>query len=58
MIPVKIEESSPMWQHFQEDTKNEQQWVNLDLVQEIRDQARIHEQVAKKKGARKYNKKG
>ena len=41
MIPVEIHESSPRFLGFVEEESNEERKVNLDLIDEAREEARI-----------------
>jgi len=41
MIPVKIHESSPWFQNFIAKESDEGRKVNLDLLDEVREQARV-----------------
>ena len=41
MIPVEIQESSPRFQNFVAEESNEERKVNLDLLDEVREEARI-----------------
>jgi len=41
MIPVEIQESSPRFQSFVAEESNKERKVNLDLQDEVREEARI-----------------
>ena len=41
MIPVEIQENSPHFQNFMVEESNEERKVNLDLLDEVREEARI-----------------
>ena len=41
MIPVEIQESSPHFQNFVAEESNEERKVNLDLLDEVSDEACI-----------------
>ena len=41
MIPVEIQESSPRFQNFVEEDSNEERRLNLDLLDEVREEARL-----------------
>ena len=41
MIPVEIQESSPQFQNFVIEESNEERKVNLDLLDEVREEARV-----------------
>jgi len=49
MIPVKIQESSPRFQNFVVEISNEGRKVNQDLLDEVREQARIRSEAFKRK---------
>jgi len=40
MIPVEIQESSPRFQNFVAEDSNEERRLNLDLLDEVREEAR------------------
>ena len=42
MIPVEVQENSPRFQSFVVEESNEGRKVNLDLLDEVRDHARIN----------------
>ena len=47
MIPVEIQESSPRFQNFVAEESNEERSVNLDLLDEVREEARIKAKALK-----------
>ncbi|XP_068504336.1 uncharacterized protein [Phaseolus vulgaris] len=49
MIPVEIKESSPRFQNFVAEESNEGRKVNLDLLDEVREQARIKFEALKRR---------
>jgi len=55
MIPVELVETSWRRTNFDEQCKDDNLRANLDLVQEVREEARIHEEAAKLRAARRYN---
>jgi len=58
MIPVEIQENSPRFQNFEVEVSNEKRKVNLDLLDEEREEARIKaEEALKRKAEYKYNSK-
>ncbi|XP_068486696.1 uncharacterized protein [Phaseolus vulgaris] len=57
MIPVEIQESSPRFQNFVAEESNEERKVNLDLLDEVREEARIKVEALKRKVEYKYNSK-
>ncbi|XP_068474179.1 uncharacterized protein [Phaseolus vulgaris] len=57
MIPIEIQESSPRFQNFVAEESNEERKVNLDLLDEVREEARIKVEVLKRKVEYKYNSK-
>jgi len=59
MIPVEIQESSPRFQNFVAEKSNEERKVNLDLLDEVREEERIKEkaEALKKKVEYRYNSK-
>jgi len=57
MIPVEIQESSPCFQNFVAEESNEERKVNLDLLDEVREEARIKVEALKRKVENKYNSK-
>jgi len=57
MIPIEIQESSPRFQNFVAEESNEERKVNLDLLDEVREEARIKVEVLKRKVEYRYNSK-
>ncbi|XP_068503990.1 uncharacterized protein [Phaseolus vulgaris] len=57
MIPVEIQENSPSFQNFVAEESNEERKVNLDLLDEVREEARIKAEVLKRRVEYKYNSK-
>ena len=57
MIPVEIHESSPRFQNFVAEESNEEMRVNLDLLDEAREEARIKAEAVKRRVERQYNSK-
>ena len=57
MIPVEIQESSPGFQNFVADDSNEERRMNLDLLDEVREEARVKAEAVKRRVERKYNSK-
>jgi len=57
MIPVEIQESSPRFQNFVAEESNEERKVNLDLLDEVREEARIKVETLKRRVEYKHNSK-
>jgi len=57
MILVKIQENSPHFQNFVVEESNEERKVNLDLLDEVREEARIKAKALKRRVEYKYNSK-
>jgi len=57
MIPVEIHESSPRYQNFMAEESNEERRVNLDLLDEDREETRIKAEAVKRRVERQYNSK-
>jgi len=57
MIPVEIQESSPRFQNFVVEESNEERKVNLDLLDEVREEARIKAEALKRRVEYKHNSK-
>jgi len=57
MIPVEIHESSPRFQSCVAEESNEERRVNLDLLDEAREEARIKAEAVKRRVERQYNSK-
>jgi len=49
MIPVEIQESSPRFQSFVAEESNEERKVNLDLLDEAKEEARIKVEALKRR---------
>jgi len=49
MIPVEIHESTPRFQSFVAEESNEERRVNLDLLDEAREEARIKAEAVKRR---------
>jgi len=57
MIPVEIQESSPRFQNFVAEDLNEERRMNLDLLDEVREEARVKAEAVKRRVECKYNSK-
>jgi len=57
MIPVEIQESSPRFQNFVVEESNEERRVNLDLLDEVREDARVKAEALKRRVEYKYSSK-
>ena len=57
MIPVEVQENSPRFQNFVVEESNEERKVNLDLLDEVREKARIKVEALKRRVEYKYNSK-
>ena len=57
MIPVEIQESSPRFQNFVAEDSNEERRLNLDLLDEVREEARVKAEAVKRRIERRYNSK-
>ena len=57
MISVEIQENSPRFQNFVVEESNEEKKVNLDLLDKVREEARIKAQALKRRVKYKYNSK-
>jgi len=57
MIPVEIQENSPCFQNFVAEESNEERKVNLDLLDKVREEARIKVETLKRRVEYKYNSK-
>jgi len=55
MIPVEIQESSPRFQNFVAEDSNAERRMNLDLLNEVREEARVKAKAVKRRVERKYN---
>ena len=57
MILVEIQESSPSFQSFVAEESNEERKVNLDLLDEVREEARIKAEAVKRRVEHKHSSK-
>jgi len=57
MIPMEIQESSPCFQNFMAEESNKERKVNLDLLDEVRKEARIKAKALKRKVEYKHSSK-
>ena len=57
MIPVEIQESSPRFLNFVDEQSNEERKVNLDLLDEVREEARVSAEAVKRRVERRHNSK-
>jgi len=57
MIPIEIQENSPCFQNFVAEESNEERKVNLDLLDEVREEARTKAEALKRRVEYKYNSK-
>ncbi|XP_068486911.1 uncharacterized protein [Phaseolus vulgaris] len=57
MIPVEIHESSPRFLGFVAEESNEERRVNLDLIDEAREEAKIKAEAVKRRVERQYSSK-
>ena len=57
MIPVEIQESSPRFLNFIAEESNEEQKVNLNLLDEVREEARVSAEAVKRRVERRHNSK-
>ena len=57
MIPVEIQESSPRFLNFIAEESNEERKVNLDLLDEVREEARVSAEAVKRRVERRHNSK-
>jgi len=55
MIPIEIQESSPRFQSFVVEESNEERRVNLDLLDEVREEARIKAEAVKRRVEHKHS---
>ena len=55
MIPVELGEASWRPEHFNEQSNGDNLHADLDMVQEVREEARIRTEAAKLRAARRYN---
>jgi len=57
MIPIEIQENSPRFQNFVVEEFNEERKGNLDLLDEVREEARIKAEALKRRVEYKYSSK-
>jgi len=57
MIPLEIQENLPRFQNFVAEESNEERKVNLDLLDKVREEARIKLEALKRRVEYKYNSK-
>ena len=57
MIPVEIQENSPHFQNFVAEESNKERKVNLDLLDEVREEAKIKAEALKRRVEYKYSSK-
>jgi len=57
MIPIEIQENYPRFQNFVAEESNEERKVNLDLLDELREEARIKAEALKRRVKYKYSSK-
>ena len=57
MIPIEIQESSPHFQSFVAEESNEERKVKLDLLDEVREEARIKVEAVKRRVEHKHSSK-
>jgi len=57
MIPVETQETTPRFQNFVAEDSNEERRMNLDLLDEVREEARVKAEAVKRRFERKYNSK-
>jgi len=57
MIPIEIQESSPRLHNFVAEESNDERRVNLDLLDEVREEARIKAGALKKRVEYKHKSK-
>jgi len=57
MIHVEIQENLPCFQNFVGEESNEERKVNLDLLDKVREEARIKAEALKRRVEYKYNSK-
>ena len=54
---VEIQESSPRFQNFVAEDSNEERRMNLDLLDEVKEEARMKAEAGKRRVERRYNSK-
>jgi len=57
MIPVEVQENSPHFLNFVAEESNEERKLNLDLLNEVRKEARIKAEALKRRMEYKYSSK-
>jgi len=57
MIPAEIQENSPHFHNFVAEESNEERKVNVDLLDDVREEARIKVEALKRRVEYKYNSK-
>jgi len=57
MIPIEIQENSPRFENFVAEESNEERKVNLDLLDEVKEKARIKVEALKRRVEYKYSSK-
>jgi len=57
MILVEIQESSPRFQNFVAEDSNKERRLNLDLLDEVREEERVKAEAVKRRIERRYNSK-
>ena len=57
MIPVEIQENSQCFQNFVAEESNVERKMNLDLLDEVREEERIKAEALKRRVEYKYNSK-
>ena len=57
MIPVETHERSSRFQNFVAEDSDEERRMNLDLLNEVREEARVKAEAVKRRVERKYNSK-
>nr|KYP42574.1 hypothetical protein KK1_036017 [Cajanus cajan] len=55
MIPVEVGQTSHRRQVFNNEQNNHELATDLDLLDELRDEAQIHAEACKLRAARRYN---
>jgi len=55
MIPVEIQKNTPRFHNFVAEESNEERKVKLDLLDEVREEARIKAESLKRRVEYKYN---
>nr|KYP37795.1 hypothetical protein KK1_041004 [Cajanus cajan] len=55
MIPMEVNETSHRRRVFDSEQNAQETAANLDLIDELREEARIHEEACKLRASRRYN---